>query len=467
MGLLVLNVDHLPTHLLGPYGNTSVPTPTLNRWAAAGIVVDAAFKSGWRDQPLPCRPPDAVSPLGPATSSPVDLRFSPTTGGHPNWRSNDSDTPANSASAAVIRIPTPVSHQIAQDWESTGTCRYLEQVVDRLATHGLHPHQRIWLDLPLFSGPWDAPLQWRSFLADDEASEIYTQLQPPQLQRTGRGISGFDELEGFEPDYRLACEHAAGAMVILLDHACEWLQACLMNIQNAQPLAILLTAESGLSLGEHFGIGTFPTELWAEETHLPVLLHTDYPDQFPARVAGVQDQSHIVRFWWNRFAPKNATPNDLNHPQTYDRLVNQSLQEFRSLNYSMFSSQNRQAVLSVSANNVNCRTATWSFFWPIDNHPQLFVRPDDRSEQNDVATRCRNVVASFLWFLPDIAHALGHNPSQLPPMQNKNWLRACESLAADGLNPTNLPWDERLRQVSEERFTPLEHLPTILWESQD
>ncbi len=468
MGLLVLNVDHLPTYLLGPYGNTSVPTPTLNRWAANGIVVDSAFKSGSRNHAL------ITSTAGPSThtehvalSSHLDLRLTPQQKGHSNWQpSADPSHPASIAHLATVSIPTRAAPKVARDWESTAMADYLEQAIDHLAAFSLNTHHRIWLDLPLFSGHWDAPLEWRSFLANDDASEIYSGWQAPHLPRHGDGISGFDELHGFDPDQRLAYEHAAGAMVMLLDHACEWLEACLAKLTPGHEWAILLTAESGYGLGEHFGIGHLPDSLWAEETHVPVLLHTQLPNQFPARVAGVQNQQQVLDFWLSDFGPENPSPDHPSSAVAYDSLVTRSLLHFDSLNYSIFSADNRHIVLSFSTEAVSCRTVTWSFLWIVGQAPKLFVRPDDRAEQNDVATRCRDVVAAFQWFLPDVAHALGHNPTDLPPLQNGDWLKACETLAADGLVPVELTWEEHAQNLKDQRFTALERLPLTLWESR-
>ena len=37
---IVLVIDRLTAGSLGPYGNTSIDTPELNRWAAAGVLFD-------------------------------------------------------------------------------------------------------------------------------------------------------------------------------------------------------------------------------------------------------------------------------------------------------------------------------------------------------------------------------------------------------------------------------------------
>src|SRR5262245_20439289 len=46
MRVLVLTVDGLRPDFLGPYGGESVETPTLDRWAASGVVFDAHFADG-------------------------------------------------------------------------------------------------------------------------------------------------------------------------------------------------------------------------------------------------------------------------------------------------------------------------------------------------------------------------------------------------------------------------------------
>src|SRR5205809_7553044 len=75
MRVLVLNIDGLQLAYLGPYGCEWVRTPTLDRWAAAGIVCDQHFADypdpavmpGWRTGLHPLLP-------GPATDLLADLR---------------------------------------------------------------------------------------------------------------------------------------------------------------------------------------------------------------------------------------------------------------------------------------------------------------------------------------------------------------------------------------------------------
>lgn len=482
MGLLVLNVDHLPTHLLGPYGNTSVPTPTLNRWAANGIVVDGAFKSGCNHQRLldACLPTsNSSSPFTPRPTTAFDLCFTPAQTGHPTWfepasrphpvrNSPRADAPAPSPlpASTTVQIQQSISQRVANSWEATSLAHYVAQVFEHLAKSSLQPEHAIWLNLPLLSSVWDAPLEWRNFLANDEDLETYRGWQSPHIQRTGDVCSGFDETHGFDPDQRLAYEHAAGAMVILLDHACEWLESALANLTHGQAMAILLTAESGFSLGEHFSIGGFPTRLWVEESHVPILLRTQFPNQYPARIAGIQDQHKVLQFWCEKFAPPSDSSSTGNPALTYESLVIQSLQQFGAVDYSIFSSQQRSAVLSYSSDGVVCRTVNWSFLWQLGHAPRLFVRPDDRAEQNDVATRCRDVVATFLWHLPDIAHALGQLPDQLPQLQNDEWSTACRVLESDGLSPTTMSWAQHLDDIQCGRFTPLDQLPETLWQNR-
>src|SRR3954470_9810948 len=46
MRVLVLAVDGLRPDFLGPFGSERVETPTLDRWAASGVVFDAHYADG-------------------------------------------------------------------------------------------------------------------------------------------------------------------------------------------------------------------------------------------------------------------------------------------------------------------------------------------------------------------------------------------------------------------------------------
>lgn len=471
MGLLVLNVDHLPVHLLGPYGNTSVPTPTLNSWAARGLTADAVFQNGIGDST------PATSSLA-AFRRRADLCLSPGNEGRSVWPWCPTEPDDDSIESLV---PTCSASRLAKTWEATSVAKYLERALSKWTEAILPSDAMVWLDLPLFSGPWDAPLAWRHYLAGDDDPEVYTDLEPPYLVLPSAGFGGLFIDDSVDPDLRLSYEHAAGAMIMLLDHACEWLHACVAAMPQGRETSILLTAESGYSLGEHFGIGSFPDRTWVEEAHVPMILFMGAAGLYPARIPSIMSQQQCLNLWVSETSQRPALLNRLEATSDYDRIVEQSLSHWSKLTSERFDGCGalreptndrgeihdlvpKYAVISRSPNQIAIRTQTWSFVWKVRQAPHLFVRPDDRFEQNDVASRCPELVANIQWYLPELlAYFSNERRVCFPEFLLETWHQACALLSQEGRAPDQATWEQRLATQPNGSLLTRAELPELLW----
>ncbi|MBL8890818.1 MAG: hypothetical protein JNL67_12635 [Planctomycetaceae bacterium] len=458
MGLLVLNVDHLPPHLLGPYGNTSVPTPTLNAWAARGLTADAVFHSGWSDSE------NAIGPLH-LLRRRADLWLSPSKDGRGVWPRHTFEIESEHN---LKWVPVKESRRLAKNWEGTALASYLERALSQWTEAALPHHAMVWLDVPLLSGTWDAPLEWRSYLAGDEDPEVYSELEPPYLVLPGEPRAGLHIDDGFDPDLRMGYEHAAGSMIMLLDQACEWLQNCVAALPGGRDHIIVLTADSGFSLGEHLGIGSFPDRTWSEETQVPLLLYVGAAAQYPVRIPTVESQHQLLNRWLTMTKELHTSLYESAGRQKSDidyvKLVEQSLPGQPWFRSDAAEGYRRHAVVSQTPNQIAIRTQCWSFVWKVSQQPQLFVRPDDRFEQNDVVSRCPELVAHIQWYLPELLAEFPNSANrQLPEFLFESWCRTCEALAEDGRAPEEADWPTRLHSISNRQLRPLAELPEILW----
>jgi hypothetical protein len=454
MGLLILNVDHVPTHLLGPYGNSSVPTPTLNAWAARGVTADAVFHSGIGDVL------SGTSSLAQFRRR-ADLCLSPGADGQSMWPvlPCELDDDAN-----FHLIPVSKASRLAKQWDDTALAKYLERALSKWTEATLPKDSIVWLDLPLLSGPWDAPLEWRHYLAGDDDPEVYSDLEPPYLIWPSEGFGGLFVDDSFDPDLRLSYEHAAGAMIMLLDHACEWLQTCVEALPRGSETSILLTAESGFSLGEHFGIGSFPDRTWAEESHVPMLLFVGAAGKYPVRVPLITSQRQCLSRWLMESDEPPAPFTSHLAKLDYDRFVEQALQVQQPLDSDSRDSFHHHAVVSRSPNQIAIRTIFWTFVWKVSHRPQLFVRPDDRFEQNDVASRCQALMSHIQWYLPELLFYFATDENRsLPDHLFETWCRACETIAQDSGTPEPQSWSQRLADQQHGRLMKLGELPELIW----
>jgi hypothetical protein len=453
MGLLVINVDHLPTHLLGPYGNSAVPTPTLNTWAGRGGVVDWAFQSG----------PGATLaqvPIRQDLRLTADLCLTPGQDGQWAWPGGGGDESGGEDDFFPTWVPFDLQPKLAEGWERSSVARYLERALSQWALAQPGPDARIWLDLPLLSTVWDAPRAWREYLAGDDDPEIYLGCEPPYLLLPSAKQGGLLEHSGLDPDLRMSYEHAAGAMIMLLDHGLEWLQNCLAALPGGAAMAIILTAETGFGLGEHFGLGSLPDAMWTEQTHVPMILNLGSQGSFPFRISGVQAQDRVLRHWWNDPTLLAGSSSDTG-AQYSNRVIDGALEQIGWLDYSLFGQQRREAVVGVSPNQIAVRTNAWSVIWKVAHLPLLFIRPDDRFEQNDLSSRCREVAAGFQWYLPELLWYFGGQQREIPSQFRETWLNCCQVLVAEGYCPeTEAP---EMRLVPGDSLLAVEQLPAELW----
>lgn len=425
MSLVVVCVDQLPAYLLGPYGNTMFPTPAIDQLAAQGFTLERGFLQGEllhnrlsRNQWLS------------------------------NWQQQDWQVTCFDQSedeldfATQIPLEVPRSHQNASDWTECTTAIYTSQVLAHMDSLPLTDRQIVWIDLPLLRTSWDAPLAWREYLAGEEDPEILTGIQIPNLPHSS---SQPGNLQTVDPDIRLLWEQACSAQIMLLDHCLEVLQDWLAE---AWPSAsILLTSQQGFSLGEHGGIGEIDN-VHSEQTQVPWIFSP--PDQPSAvRIPGVQSTEE-----WSQLV-QEILSQDRETAAIGQRLEHESQQKLGWCQYSLFGqlpAEDRQAVLCWNQTQVAVRTNLWSFIWSRSPRVQLYVAPDDRFEQNDVADRCHALANLFLRNVGRFGYSLF---TQLP--DDCWWLQADETQAALPQNSEENP------ESSREWEAGLADLPEDFW----
>jgi arylsulfatase A-like enzyme len=239
----------------------------------------------------------------------------------------------------------------------------------------------IWFHSRGMYGPWDAPLTLQQSLLDDDDPPPFESTTPPEL---------FVSPDS-DPDaaFRYACAYAAQVMV--LDECLESLLNTINSFTGDEWLIMLIGAR-GFPLGEHGRIGGADPRTHAEQLHVPWLIRLPDHRGRLARVAALT--SHIdvlptLTDWIDR-----------------DRKVERSAFDGRSI--LPFTSAARvawrESTISRSATARSIRTAAWCLREEVvreesalssteaNSLPELYVRPDDRWEANDVAKLCPDVV---------------------------------------------------------------------------
>jgi len=385
---LVIVLDRLPAHLIGAYGNAWIRTPALDALAAESLLfefatidsprLDGLYRSFWQGihaarsnghEVLSAN--ELPSLLRAKGVKPILLTDEPEVAGLPLTQSFDE----------LIRIEGARAAQPADSVESTQLGRFFTTAADAIQSATAGP-SLFWLHSQGLAGPWDAPLELRNYYAAEDDPEPPTTVEPPNRLLA----------PDHDPDERLGIAQAAAGQVTALDECLESLLGAIDPCWRETALLIVIGAR-GLPLGEHLRLGPCDEALYEELVHVPLLVRI--PDSLaPLRtqaLAQCPDIFATLMDWFDCQQPGAAG-------KTHSRFQGASLlplvaDPVRSL---------RDSALTVGARGP---AAEWSIRTPAwylrhssgdsqEEPPrvELYVKPDDRFEVNDVARRCGDVV---------------------------------------------------------------------------
>jgi hypothetical protein len=356
--VLVIAVDGLRAAALGAYGNTSFATPALDELAADSRVCDWCFgesvalptiyRALWRSEsPLI----GSLAERGFATTLITDDQAIAGFDGAEDFQS---------------RVQLPSAEAIrAEDPTDTAIGRLFTAASESLERASASP-RLVWIHSRGMYGPWDAPLELQEeLLARDEGDPPPQDIvEPPDLWLDAAG----------DPDaaFRWSCAYAAQVMI---------LDACLAGLvqtvaaSDGHPWLVVLMGLRGFPLGEHGRIGGVDGRLYAEQLQVPLLW------RIPGGNSKLERSQQLV-------SPADVPAGLLGALEGKLRSVE------------------RDALQSVGPTGERAiRTADWCLrceppasesLTADETECQLFVRPDDRWEANDVAGLCPDVVESLL-----------------------------------------------------------------------
>jgi arylsulfatase A-like enzyme len=356
--ILVIAVDGLRAAALGAYGNTSYSTPALDQLAAESLLFDwcyadavdlpAIYRSLWQaEEPLA----KSLAEVGYATTLVTD---------EPAILALDSAADFHDC----VQLP-PFEAVRAQDVSQTALAQLFAAASEQIEASYNCP-RLIWIHARGMYGPWDAPLELQEdLLAREEGDPPPADaIDPPDLR--------LDAASDPDTAFRWSCAYAA--QVMALDACIEGLCRTLDNAARGDWL-VVLAGVRGFPLGEHGRVGGVDGRLYVEQLHVPMLWRM--PD----------GNGRLAR------SGKLASPADLS-----PSLLAYVRGEFRP--------PERDAAFAAGpAAERSIRTADWSLRCEPtsiedlsggDFRGELFVRPDDRWEANDVAALCRDVAERLL-----------------------------------------------------------------------
>jgi arylsulfatase A-like enzyme len=371
MNALCLVIDRLHSGYLGAYGNGWVDTPAFDRLAAESFLFDQAlidtpelaplYRSYWQGWHALAGAPPQDRP-----SLPAMLREA----GVHTLLLTDAPAVRKHALAAdfndviEIKVPLLVGPVEEGEFDKTRLAECFAQIIDRLET-APQPFF-LWCHLASLGLVWDAP---------PEFLQLYTEEEAPDAPRSADVHERF--LTDRDADEAVGISRTYAAHVSLLDACLERLHAALLEHPVGRETLLTLTSARGFPLGEHRRVGPCDEALYGELVHVPLLLR--FPDGLAASgrsqaLVEPADLRPTLLDWWNVREPIASPSGGSLMP-----IIRGEAANLRD-----------RLIISGRGSELAIRTPAW--YLRAADAPELYVKPDDYWEANNVAVRCQEVV---------------------------------------------------------------------------
>lgn len=405
---IVISLDALANLALGPYGSSWNSTPSLDQLAAAATTFDRVIVPS--DEPSEtlqrcwtaridgeswvqrCRRSGRVELLALR-----DLA-------HPERADHLATVATQAGFDACTLVDWQFAAEPADEVESTAFAHLVMTLLERLqpaldeppsADDGLD-WSVLWLHSDFLARHWDAP-RWLFPLQelddgeepidpsdpeywDDDAAgadeESTAVASPPPLQDTTQPPH-YQIAADDHPDWVTSWMQTYGCQVRLVDHVVRWVQEFAEQLDPNIGIAIVGT--SGMSLGQNGWIGHRAGPVRSPQIQVPLMLHA--PGQAPLRCPELTALPAALSY----LLPGARPPSPAVWAQQTARLpLGADIMDV---------AEDTPQVITESARAVRVvTTPQWFLVRDSDEQVSLFLKPDDRDDVNDVASRCQDVI---------------------------------------------------------------------------
>ncbi len=292
----------------------------------------------------------------------------------------------------TINIDPPWQATVAQDIEQTHFARCFSRIIEWLQK-AEGPYM-LWCHLAGLGTAWDAPLEFRRHYWEEGDPD------PPDWANVPNLMLG----EGYDPDELLGIAQTYSGQVSLLDTCLGALGEFLDEDDRGKETALVLTSSRGFPLGEHRRVGTCDDALYGELVHVPLIGRFPGTDTATARSSALVEPSDIWATLLDYFGldklPQSPTAASLMP------LIREEVEALRD----------RLCIVGKGDEHA-VRTPAW--YLRAAENPELFAKPDDRWEVNDVAGRCRDIVDKLVDVFPQYAQLIKtDSTADLPPLED-------------------------------------------------
>ncbi|MDR1962323.1 MAG: sulfatase-like hydrolase/transferase [Planctomycetaceae bacterium] len=368
MNVFCISIDGLHCGMIGAYGNTWIQTPTLDALACQSVLFDrfytetleltAIFDSIWqlnqrKDRMILLTDDDEIFLHAKANEFDKRYRLKPFRDRQPVQTLEETQF-FNSFAAALDLF--------LEQKRSVKSCF-------------------LWAHFQGFRGRWDFPIQYREMYQADEDPAPYPGVELPRVflpntpntpNTPNVNLPNKMNTE-IDPDKIQSVMETYAGGVTVLDQALAGLLDSFEEGELGNETLFLFVSTRGFSLGEHGRIGA-DDNLYGENLQLPLFVR--FPDGFGAsvRVPALFRSDDLASF--------------LNNLSDNDSPVFNLVREKTEMIHETLRITGKSGSVLV--------TPDWFFRKMLDGRSELYVKPDDRWEANDVADRCPEIVEELV-----------------------------------------------------------------------
>ncbi len=353
--------------MVGAYGNSWIGTAALDELASQSFVFDQAYLARARLEQVYADlwHGDSTARAQSPGKGDVSLpRLLQAAGWHAALVTDAAQVagqPAAHAFAEQLFVEPLAASQAATDSGETELARLFSTATQWLERPPREPFC-LWLHSRGMSGAWDAPRAMRNRFAEEDDPEPPAFVQPPNQWLPDR----------FDPDEPLGIKHAYSGQVVLLDMCLGALLDVVTEGPLAETTAVAFISTGGFPLGEHRRIGPCDEALYNELAQLVFML------RFPEGTGRLARSQTLVQ-------PADL-PGTLLDWLAVDR---QPLAAGSASSLLGVVSGTRRALRDhlrlTSQHDRALRTAAWHLRQPLNGAVELYAKPSDRWEVNEVA----------------------------------------------------------------------------------
>jgi arylsulfatase A-like enzyme len=372
---IAISIEGINTGLIGAYGSNTAVTPTIDFLAAHGIVLDQCFVDSMDRKRQMASLWTGSHAWGDVQTGQDSLWDILQAAGYDVCLVSDCPVIAELAEhlgcPRVILIEVESHDEPVDHWTESTVAEVFVAAIEEL--DGESTKRFVWVHSRGLRHAWDAPADLRARFVDPEDPDPPAECMVPRICIT----------DDTDPDEIIGWGQVAAAQLAIVDQAIDTLRQAVSERSDADQWSWFVVSPGGVPLGEHGYVGWHETQLHGEEINCLVLMTHNLscpigqrrpelcqlPDLYPSLIDLLEiEPPATLRCWGKSLLRLVIDTTPIQWPSAFQ--------------VAYISHDNQQRWI---------RTPAWSGI--LDEQTErLYVKPDDRWEVSDIASRRPDVV---------------------------------------------------------------------------